>query len=71
MVKLLRLCVDHGQERVIAALERLNNHDLRVEQVQAYLIPVSEPVVCLQAEVKVEKPQFKLYDTLIKKEAAL
>jgi transposase len=72
MVKLLRLCVDHGQERVIAALERLNGHDLRVEQVQAYLIPVSEPAVrSLHAEVKVEKPQFKLYDTLIKKEAAL
>lgn len=71
MVKLLRLCVDHGQERVIAALECLNSHDLRVEQVQAYLIPASEPVVRLHAEVKVEKPQFKLYDALIKNEAAL
>ncbi len=72
MVKLLRLCVDHGQERVIEALERCHSHDLSVEQVQAYLIPVSESAVLpLHAEVKVQQPQFKIYDALIKQEAAL
>jgi transposase len=72
MVKLLRLCVDHGQERVMEALKRCQSQFLSVEQVQAYLIPVSKPVVSsLHAEVKVEKPQFKHYDALIKQEAAL
>jgi len=72
MVKLLRLCVEYGQERVLEAIERLHRHDLSVEQVQAYLIPVSKPVARpLHAEVKVAQPQFKLYDALIKQEAAL
>jgi transposase len=72
MVKLLRLCVDHGQEKVIEAIERLQSRDLSVTQVQAYLIPISAPAVQpLHPDIKVHKPHFKAYDALLKQEAAL
>ncbi len=73
MVKLLRLCVDFGQEKVMEAISRIGNHELSVEQVRAYLIPVANepakihPVI----EIAVAKPQFEKYDTLMCKEAAL
>ena len=70
MVKLLRLCVDHGQEAVLAAIERLQSHDLSVSQVQAYLIPISTPAALSpHLKIKVDQPNFEAYDALLKKEA--
>ena len=72
MVKLLRLCVDYGQDRVLEAIERCSSHDLCLTQIQAYLIPVSEPeAIPVRSEIKVLKPQFHAYDALLRKEAAL
>ena len=72
MVKLLRLCVDHGEAKVIAAISRIGTSELSVEQVRAYLVPVKEPVkIYPKVDVQVAKPQFKQYDALLNKEAAL
>lgn len=72
MVKLLRLCVEHGQDRVLEAIESSQSHDLTVPGVQAHLISVNEqPVNNEHPAVKVPKPKFTDYDALLKKEVAL
>ena len=72
MVKLLRLCVEHGQERVLEAIESCQSHDLSVSGVQTHLISVNEQPVCNKHfAVKVQEPQFTDYDALLKKEVAL
>lgn len=66
MVKLLRLCVDYGQEKVMEAISRIGNHELSVEQVRAYLIPVNAPVIIHpKIDIQVAKPQFEKYDALM------
>ncbi|OPL13777.1 MAG: transposase [Firmicutes bacterium ML8_F2] len=72
MVKLLRLCVDHGQDEVMRVLEKIPAQNLSIAQIQGYLVAVSEkPGIDVHSEVKVPKPQFKNYDALLMKEAAL
>ena len=73
MVKLLRLCVDYGEVKVMEAIRRIGNHELSVEQVRAYLIPVApEPTNPRPAlDVPVAKPQFEKYDALVNREVAL
>jgi len=72
MVKLLKLCVEQGQNRVLEAIAMIKSPDLSIEQILAYLVPVHqvEPL-SLPDEVKVKKPQFKSYDQLIRKGADL
>lgn len=72
MVKLLRLCVDYGEDKVMGAIERIRATELSVEQVQAFLIPVNEPVkIHPQFDIQVAKPQFAKYDALVNREVAL
>jgi len=44
MVKLLRLCVDYGEDKVLDAIGHIRTFELSVEQVRAYLIPVNDPL---------------------------
>jgi len=73
MVKLLRLCVDYGEAKVLEAISRIGNQELSVEQVRAYLIPVAnEPAKIHPAiEIPVAKPQIEKYDALVCREVAL
>lgn len=72
MVKLLRLCVDYGEDKVMSAINRIGTHELSVEQVRAYLIPVNEPVkIHPKIDIPVAKPQFEKYDALVNREVAL
>ena len=72
MVKLLRLCVDYGQDEVMRVLENIPAQNLSVAQIEVYLIPVNEkPEINVRSEVKVPKPQFNSYDALLMKEATL
>lgn len=73
MVKLLRLCVDYGEAKVLEAISRIGNQKLSVEQVRAYLIPVAnEPAKIHPAiEIPVAKPQLEKYDALVCREVAL
>ncbi len=72
MVKLLRLCIDYGEDKVISAIDRIGTSDLSVEQVRAYLIPVNEPVkIHHKVDIQVVKPQFEKYDALVNRGAEL
>lgn len=72
MVKLLRLCVDHGEDKVLEAVNRIGTSELSVEQVRAYLIPVSDPSKFYsKLDIEVAKPQFDKYDALVGGRAAL
>lgn len=73
MVKLLRLCVDYGQEKVMEAISRIGNHELSVEQVRAYLIPVANESAKIHPliDIPVAKPQFEKYDVLVNRGVAL
>jgi len=72
MVKLLRLCVDYGEQKVIDAINRIGTAELSVEQVCAYLIPVNTPMeIQTKIDIRVTKPQLEKYDTLMSKEVAL
>ena len=71
MVRLLRLCVDHGEDKVLAAVNHIGTFELSIEQVCAYLIPVSEPPkLYSELDVAVTKPQFDKYDALVDRRAA-
>lgn len=71
MVKLLRLCIDFGEAKVMAAIENLKGATLSVEQIQAYLLPNITPSKEFYShiEVKVAKPQFDKYDALMDRRA--
>jgi len=72
MVKLLRLCIDYGEQKVIDAINRIGTAELSVEQVCAYLIPVNTPMeIQTKIDIRVTKPQLEKYDTLMSKEVAL
>ena len=73
MVKLLRLCVDYGENKVIAAANRLQmQENLSLEQIGAFLTPVS-PVnpIQLTNEIKVRNTPLTSYDKLINRGVAL
>lgn len=68
MVKLLRLCVDYGEEKVIVAVNTLmTEHGLCIDQIRAFLTPVS-PVgkIHMANEIKVKPIELSQYDKLIK-----
>ncbi len=66
MVRLLRLFIDYGEEKLMAAIERIKTPEITVEQIRAYLIPVNAPAsVHSLLEIEVTKPQFDRYDALI------
>ncbi len=72
MVKLLRLCVDYGEEKVLNIIDRIGTFEFSVEQVQAELIPTVDPVrVSPMIDVPVAKPQFEKYDALVNRGVAL
>ncbi len=72
MVKLLRLCVDYGEDKVMGAINRIRTPELSIEQVRAYLIPVNEPVkIYPKVNIQVTKPQINKYDVLVNREVAL
>lgn len=67
MVRLLRLYVEHGEEKVMNAIHALPNPEITVEQIQAYLLPVVVPETHFMPpiDIKVSKPQFSKYDALM------
>lgn len=72
MVKLLRLFVDHGEDKLMAAINCVHGTEISVEQIKAYLIPVSMPVRLPSAkDIQVARPQFSKYDALMSGGAAV
>lgn len=72
MVKLLRLCVDYGEDKVLEAIARVKVPELSVEQIRAYLMPVHKPLnIYPKIDVPVTKPQIEKYDALMYRGAAL
>lgn len=66
MVKLLRLYTDYGEDKLLKAIENLKGSEITIEQIQAHLIPVSIPAkIALNIDIKVSKPQFNKYDSLL------
>jgi hypothetical protein len=73
MVKLLRLCVDYGESKVIAAATQLQmQENLSLEQIGAFLTPVS-PVspIHVSNEIKVRNTPLTPYDKLLNRSVAL
>lgn len=68
MVKLLRLCVDYGEEKVIAAAGTVTiDHDLAIDRIRAFLTPVVHvSTIQLSNEIKVNTTELSQYDKLIK-----
>jgi transposase len=67
MVKLLRLLVDYGEEKLITAIRQVQGHEISVDQIKAYLIPDFTPAKIQPGiEIKVARPQFDKYDSLMK-----
>ncbi len=66
MVKLLRLFMDYGEEKIMTAVRSINSPEITIEQVRAHLAPAQEPVRLYRPyDVKVQKPQVSRYDALI------
>jgi transposase len=67
MVKLLRLYVDHGEDKLLNTIEKLKGSEITIEQIQAHLIPVNSPTkIPLNIDnIKVSKPEFNKYDVLL------
>ncbi|MDA8441990.1 MAG: IS21 family transposase [Peptococcaceae bacterium] len=66
MVKLLRLCVDYGEDKILATVNALNTPELSVEQIRAHLTPISIPErITPEIDIKVTIPEFDRYDALI------
>ena len=64
MVKLLRLCVDHGQEKVLSIRHLIPGGIVpTVDLVRSYLIPsVTAPVLHLKSELEVDPVDLAVYD---------
>lgn len=74
MVKLLRLCVDYGEEKVIEAANHcLKEEQILLEQIMAYLIPLPTATSSVQLpnEIKVKPTELSEYDKLLKGEMAI
>jgi transposase len=74
MVKLLRLCVDHGEDKVIAAADQLSLQDqLTIDQIAAYLMPLvpTRPSPRQTDEIKVIHTGLTQYDQLIQGDIAI
>ena len=64
MVKLLRLCVDYGEERILAIKHLIPSHVVpSVDMVRTYLNePVNSSVIYLKNEIGIIKTDLKKYD---------
>jgi transposase len=73
MVKLLRLCVDYGENKVIAAANHLKMQEkLSLEQMRAFLTPVNQvSPIHFPNEIKVKNTELSQYDKLIKGDVAI
>ncbi|NTW73060.1 MAG: IS21 family transposase [Eubacteriaceae bacterium] len=74
MVKLLRLCVDYGEDKILEAIGAIKTPEISVDQIWAFLAPVNlqEKIqIPLEIDVKVPKPQFDKYDALMNRGAAV
>ncbi|KAF1084654.1 Integrase core domain protein [Sporotomaculum syntrophicum] len=72
MVKLLRLLVDYGEDKLMSAIDSIQNPEISVEQIRAYLIPVNTPAkIHSRIDIKVTKPQLNKYDNLMSGGAAV
>lgn len=73
MVKLLRLCIDCGEERVIKAAQSLSTKELTLAQIQGLLIQTSAPfhqqTAVIKDKISVNKPNLNLYDQLLEGES--
>ena len=66
MVKLLRLCVDYGEDKVMNAIGCIQSPEIFVEQIRAQLMPVNVPAkIPLRIDIKVPTPEFDKYDALM------
>lgn len=66
MVKLLRMYVDFGEDRLMAAIKHMKGTEISTTQIQAYLMPVDQPTkIQPMIDIKVAKPQIGKYDTLL------
>lgn len=72
MVKLLRMVVDFGEERLMTAIEFLQGSEITIGQIQAQLIPINQPAkIPSKLDIKVDKPQFGKYDDLLTRGAVV
>ena len=74
MVKLLRLCMDCGEDRVIKAAQSLSTQDLTLNQIRGLLIQSSpaesnQTAAVIQDKISVKKPDLNLYDQLLEGES--
>lgn len=73
MVKLLRLCIDCGENRVIKAAQSLSTQDLTLAQIQGLLIQSSseskQGTAVIQDNISVKKPDLNRYDQLLEGES--
>ena len=71
VVKLLRLYINFG-DNLIKELDKITSTDISIEQIEAKLIKVDTIVhVSSEADVKVEQPTLKKYDSLLKEGVAI
>ncbi len=72
MVKLLRLCLDYGEEEVLKVIDSFGANEFTVDQVWAQLIPAASPANTYpEIEIPVTKPCFVKYDALVAKGAVM
>ena len=72
MVKLLRLFVDYGEDKLMSAIDCTQGPEISIEQIRAYLIPVNTPTkVHSRIDIKVSKPQLDKYNNLMSGGAAV
>lgn len=72
MVKLLRLFIDYGEDKLMSAIDCIQSTEISIEQIRAYLIPVNTPAkIHSRIDVKVTKPQLNKYDNLMSGGAAV
>ncbi|HAX72501.1 MAG TPA: IS21 family transposase [Firmicutes bacterium] len=71
MVKLLRMCIDCGEERVIQSARTLVGNELTLGQIQGMLIEPPTEIVqtTIKDEISVTKPNLGVYDELLKGES--
>lgn len=64
MVKLLRLCVDYGEDRILAIKKRIPGHVVpTVDMVRTYLSePVESSVIYLKNEINITNTDLTKYD---------
>lgn len=73
MVKLLRLCIDHGEDKVIAAANAcLAGGDVSLDCIRAFLTPSATAApMSISGEIKVKQIELASYDKLLKGDVAI